>query len=66
VSARSVVATPVATAMSIDGLVNDPAWSSVPTVGDLIQREPKPGEPPTEKTDIKIAYNSTHLYIGVI
>ena len=45
-------ATPVApvtlitTPITLDGILDEPAWRSSPTIGNLVQRQPNPGEPP--------------------
>jgi hypothetical protein len=52
--------------ISIDGLLNEPAWSEAALIGDLLQREPHPGEKATEQTEVKILYDSANLYIGIM
>jgi len=63
---RSASVTRIRSAIVVDGLLAEAAWSEAPTIGDLIQREPTPGTAPTERTDIKLLYDSSNLYIGVI
>jgi hypothetical protein len=63
---RSAVVTATAEAITIDGVLDEPIWSSAPTIGDLIQRQPEPGRPPTERTDVTLLYDRDHLYVGVI
>jgi len=44
----------------IDGeVLTDPLWLKVNTVGPLSQNQPNWGEPASEKTDIRIAYDAT-------
>jgi len=50
----------------IDGVMNEPLWNNASTIGDLIQREPHPGDSPTEKTEVKLLYDAHYLYIGVM
>ena len=50
----------------VDGVLDEPMWSSAATIGDLVQREPRPGEPPTEKTEVRLLYDANNLYVGVI
>jgi len=52
--------------ITIDGLLNEPDWLETPSVGEILQREPKPGEKATEPTEVKILYDSSSLYIGVM
>jgi len=63
---RSASVTRIRSAIVVDGLLAEAAWSEAPTIGDLIQREPTPGTAPTERTDIKLLYDSSNHYIGVI
>src|ERR1044071_6182500 len=51
--------------ISIDGRLDEPEWSVEP-IGEIVQREPKQGEKPTEQTEVKVLYDSNNLYIGVM
>jgi hypothetical protein len=51
--------------IEIDGILDDPAWQESPSIGNLTQVEPKPGEPPTEATRVWLAHNKDFLYIAV-
>ncbi len=62
---RSTAVTSIATPISIDGMLSEAAWSSAPKIGDLIQRQPDTGQPPTERTDITLLRDADNLYIGV-
>jgi len=50
---------------SIDGFVSDEAWESAPVISDFIQREPRTGEPVSEKTEFLFLYDRHNIYIGV-
>ncbi len=63
---RSAAVTATTEAITIDGVLDEPIWSSAPKIGDLIQRQPAPGQPPTERTDVTLLYDRDHLYIGVM
>jgi len=58
--------TAVTEAITIDGVLDEPIWSLTPKIGDLIQRQPAPGRPPTEHTDVTLLVDRDHLYIGVV
>jgi hypothetical protein len=64
-SARSADVTPTIEPIVIDGLLNEPIWTSAPTIGDLIQRQPLPGQIPTERTEVTLLRDADNLYIGV-
>ncbi len=49
----------------LDGSLNDPQWDGVPVAGGFVQREPSPGAEATEKTEVRIAYTPSTLYIGI-
>ncbi len=49
----------------VDGLLTDPAWRSVPPVTGFLMVEPRPGQEPSEKTEARIVYDDSSLYIGV-
>ncbi len=51
--------------ISLDGILDEPAWQKEPVIENLTQVEPSPGEQPTEKTKIWLAYNEDFLYIAV-
>ena len=58
-------ATRVDHAPRLDGTLNDPQWQSAKVVTDFRQREPYEGQPPTEKTEVRILYTSRAVYFGV-
>jgi hypothetical protein len=49
----------------IDGLLSDPAWQSAPPVTGFLMVEPRPGEEPSERTEVRVVYDDHNLYIGV-
>ena len=51
--------------IQIDGILNEPAWRENPNIGDFIQNAPHSGEPPTEATQVWLAYSKDALYIAV-
>ena len=63
---RSAVVTAAPEAITVDGVLDEPIWSAAAKIGDLIQRQPEPGRPPTERTDVTLLYDRDHLYVGVV
>src|SRR5262245_27413392 len=62
-----VVETPLpeATAIKVDGELNDAIWQTAPLIKEFQQREPKEGAAPTFETEARVAYDATALYIAV-
>jgi hypothetical protein len=62
-----VTATPIpeATAVKVDGELNDAIWQAVPPIKEFLQREPREGAAPTFETEARVAYDATALYIAV-
>jgi len=51
----------------IDGeVLTDPLWLKINTIGPLSQNQPSWGEPASEKTDIRVAYDATTFYLSVV
>jgi hypothetical protein len=48
----------------IDGRLDDPVWETAPVMTDFIQFEPQRGQPASVKTEVRVAYDDTHLYFG--
>jgi hypothetical protein len=63
---RSAAVTQIDEAITVDGVLNETVWQTTPTIGALVQREPRPGEAPSERTDVRLLHDKDHLYIGVM
>lgn len=50
----------------IDGYLDDEAWESAPIAKDFVQFEPYNGKNPTQKTDVKMVYSNSAIYIGAM
>ena len=51
----------------IDGkIMEDSAWTNIPSFGNLRQARPYAGHPATENTDIRIGYTDEIFYLSVI
>ncbi len=48
----------------LDGLSFEPAWDVAEPL-PVVQYEPDPGEPPTQKTEIRVAYDDQYLYFSL-
>ncbi len=60
---RVVTAVRAGAPISVDGRLDEPAWTGTPSDG-FYQNEPRDGEPATEKTDVWIAYDDKALYVA--
>src|SRR6476619_1620071 len=49
----------------LDGTLNDPLWSAAPVIGDCRQKEPLESQPATEQTEVRILFDSRHIYFGI-
>lgn len=58
-------ATRVDHAPKLDGTLNDTLWESAKPITDFRQREPREGELPTEKTEVRILYTRHAVYFGI-
>src|SRR5690349_6640830 len=62
IAAKRVERVPV-----LDGEVaSDPAWNDVAPATNFDQEQPDEGRPSTERTEVRIVFTSTTLYVGVI
>jgi len=52
------------TAPTIDGLLNEGIWKSAPVLRQFVQHEPLEGEPPHERTEVRLVYDRDALYVG--
>ena len=59
------IAVPTGAPMVIDGKLNEAVWEQAPSISEFIQREPAEGEPPSQRTDARIAYDDTAVYVAV-
>lgn len=50
----------------IDGLLDDETWKNVQLVSDFKQNFPNYGTEPTQKTEVKIVYDNTAIYVAAM
>jgi hypothetical protein len=63
---RILPAVKTSSAIKIDGNLDDAAWLSAATATDFIQNFPNAGNKASVKTDVKILYDNTAIYIGAM
>src|SRR5438552_2254722 len=49
----------------LDGILDDEPWAEAPVADNLVQAEPFEGEPATERTEVKLLYDATFIYVAV-
>jgi hypothetical protein len=52
------------TPIVLDGRLDEPTWQGAPPATDFIQFDPHEGQPATQRTEIRLAYDAEALYIG--
>src|SRR6185436_7058738 len=50
----------------IDGKVNDESWIGVEPYTNFIQTDPVEGAPASERTEVRVLFDKTYLYISVV
>ncbi len=53
-------------APTLDGRVVEDAWLKVASYATFTQTDPVEGAPATERTEVRVLFDKTHVYIGVI
>ena len=49
----------------LDGVLDEAAWATAPVIDQFVQQEPQEGEPATDRTEVRVLYDASRLYIGV-
>jgi hypothetical protein len=65
-SGAQIRAVRVAKAPRIDGLLSDPAWQSAEVFSSFRTAVPEPNGEPSEKTELRILFDESNLYVGVL
>ena len=55
-----------ASALRVDGLLDETAWRLAPMASGFRQQEPFEGEPATEITEVRVLFDDATLYVGVL
>src|SRR4051812_960155 len=56
---------PTPRAVRINGTPNAEMWQTAPPISNFVQREPHEGAPPTQRTEFRVAYDATTIYVRV-
>jgi hypothetical protein len=53
------------TEVVLDGRLEEPAWAAAPVFDGFVQRSPAEGQPPSERTEVRVLYDDRTLFVGV-
>ena len=62
---RIIQAQRISIPIKLDGFLTEPQWQSAQPTENFIQREPQNGKPASERTEVRILYDTNNLYLGV-
>ena len=51
---------------ALDGRVDEPVWLDTAPFSNFTQQDPIEGAPATERTDVRVLFTPTHVYVGLI
>jgi hypothetical protein len=61
----SISALRVTEPIQLDGLLEEAVWQQAEAGSDFVQREPNPGQPASERTEVRVIFTDVALYIGI-
>ena len=50
--------------VAVDGVLDEPVWQNGHSISNFTQRDPDEGAPPSQRTEVRIAYDDDALYVG--
>jgi hypothetical protein len=62
---RVLQASRVDSVPKLDGTLNDPLWLQATPITNFLQQEPHEGQPPTERTEVRVLYTKRSVYFGI-
>ena len=60
-----IPAVQVAQGPDVDGVLDDEVWAQAAVIDDFVQQEPNEGAAATERTEVRILYDTQTLYLAV-
>jgi len=60
----SISAAAVMSNIRIDGTIDPEEWAGAPVISDFTARNPVEGAAPSQRTEVRVLYSPTHLYIS--
>jgi hypothetical protein len=49
----------------LDGIFDEASWATAPAIETLTQRDPDMGKPSTERTEVRLLFDTRNLYVGI-
>ncbi|HEX8390914.1 MAG TPA: DUF5916 domain-containing protein, partial [Longimicrobium sp.] len=49
----------------IDGRLDDAVWAAAPVAGDFTQQRPNTGQPASQRTEARVAYDAEAVYVAI-
>ena len=62
---RTVTAVRVSEPLQLDGLLSEEIWGQVEPAVGFLQKDPQEGAPASERTEVRIVYDTRHIYFGI-
>lgn len=66
VDGKKTAATPTSVPPVIDGDLGDDVWALADVVTDFLQRDPVEGAPASERTEVRVLYDETAIYLAFV
>ncbi|MDA1081200.1 MAG: DUF5916 domain-containing protein [Gemmatimonadetes bacterium] len=63
-ASKTLAAVAVTGTIVVDGVLNDEVWQRAPVADGFVQSEPNTGQPASESTEVRVAFDANTLYIG--
>ncbi|HET9429998.1 MAG TPA: sugar-binding protein, partial [Chitinophagaceae bacterium] len=63
---KKIEAIKTSQAPRIDGILDDAAWAAIPPLVDFVQNFPSWGSPATQRTEVKLIYDNSAIYVGAL
>lgn len=63
--ANTIIPQKINEKIKLDGELDEEMWINANKINSFTQREPKNGEPATERTEVAFCYDNDNLYVGV-
>lgn len=65
IMAVEAVAVSTTAPVVVDGKLNEEIWQQAPVINEFIQRDPAEGQPSSMRTEARVAYDESAIYVGV-